>query len=359
MRKLLSVLLTATLALSCSAVTFSATESTATPDEAKKVTSIEMTKLPDKTEYVLDLVEAGWNYDDIEMDPDFDIEDEEAFLEALEQAEFFIDVDLTGSEITATYNDGSTEVVDNTLCTTSVADPANLRELFELILNMETEEDSEAFAALVAREYTINVEYSECATTFNVNVIADEYDYDDSTYVFESMTDSHGPVYVIEEELVEVDLNEGLDEEPYIIREVDFDTAGMTVTVRNKETGELETYSGDSIVLECYFFSEEEIAADEYISALAYVVTDSGEEVWFDYEFKLVHATTSNNTTPTTHPNATTAPTTATTESTPSNTKTDNGTVQTGTPSHAGLLTIVLLAGMTVAFIVYRKKVTE
>ena len=222
MKKLLSVLLTAVLALSCSAVTFSATESTATPDEVKKVASIEMTKAPDKTEYMLDMVEAGWDYENIDVDPDIDIEDPDAMLELFEQVEFFINVDLTGAEITAAYSDGTTGVVDNSLCTTSVADPTSFRAVYEAMMNAETDEDFLALTAMVIREYTINVGYQDASTSFNVNLVEEEYDYESTEYEFVSYTDPHGPVYVIEDDIVEevIDYDE---EDPYIYRYVDFD----------------------------------------------------------------------------------------------------------------------------------------
>lgn len=356
MRKFLSVLLTLTLALSCSAVTFSATDAGATPDEAKKVTSIEMTQLPEKTEYVFDQIEAGWDVSG--LDSDVDIDDQEAVLEALEKAEFFIDVDLAGAEITATYSDGSTEVVDNTLCTTSVADPASLRQFYELLINLETEEDAIAFMGLFIREYTINVEYAQAVTTFNVNVVEDDSNVDETTYVFESIENPHGDVYVIEEDLIDIDINEGYDDEPYICKAVDFDLENIKVTVRNKETGELETYSGDSIVMDCYFSPEEEIVPGIY-SPLAYVITDSGEWVFFDYEIELVNAENPEESKPATDNKDDEVDNKTASTDTPSKPVADNGAVQTGTPAHAGLLAVVLLSGLFVAFMVHRKKIAE
>ena len=107
MKKLLSILLTTIIAFSFATVSFSA----ATPDEAKIVTSIEMTQLPDKTEYAFDMIEAGWSNADI-TDDIFSVTD---WDQIFENAVFFIDVDLTGAVVTATYSDGSTSVIDNEL----------------------------------------------------------------------------------------------------------------------------------------------------------------------------------------------------------------------------------------------------
>ena len=54
----------------------------------------------------------------------------------------------------------------------------------------------------------------------------------------------------------------------------------------------------------------------------------------------------------------TTSSANASTSDTASN-STSNGTVQTGSSAHAGILAVVMLSGAFVAFMVYRKKVTE
>lgn len=342
MKKLLSILLTTILTFSFATVSFSA----ATPDEAKIVTSLEMTELPDKTEYLFDMVEAGWNNADIKEDIFYVTGWDQIFEEAV----FFIDVDLTGAVITATYNDGSTEVVDNDLCTTSVADPASLEAFFDALENLETEEDAYAFLAMFIREYTINVEYKGAATSFKVNVIADDYSYED-VYEFVSYTKPETDSYeVVYDELLEC----------YYL---EFDITGMTATVKNIETGELTTYGDDSIYVDFWYDETDALAPGEYV-ADGYIYTDDGEIVFFEYPFTIKSENTDtpedDKTTPTpdtddaqssTKPDATTDTATNDTIN-----KTDNNAIQTGNPVTAILLVVVMLSATAVAYVFYKKK---
>lgn len=378
MKKLISVFLTAILALSCTAVTFSAAETS-----EKELISIEMTKLPDKTEYALMEDDAVWDYENIDSE-DVDVEDMDQLIELLKQVYLSIDVDLTGAEITATYSDGSTEVIDNDLCTTTLADPANLGEVLEAILAEEDEAKAEELAAeLVYREYTINVAYETAETTFAVTLTEPDYDFD-STYEVVSVKDPDKNTYVIEEDLYDEVYSDEFSDEEYTLKYVDFDLTGMEVTVLNTETEELTTYGPEDISIEYYFFDDEEIVPDTYFT-FGYITTDDGEIVMFDYEFGLVsNGTTPEETQPTTgttdddsdDESETTVPqettvadetkaqettassANASTSDTASN-STSNGTVQTGSSAHAGILAVVMLSGAFVAFMVYRKKVTE
>lgn len=339
MKKLLSLLLVTVLALSFATVSFSA----ATPDEAKIVTSIEMTQLPDKTEYLFDMVEAGWNGADIDEDI-FNITDWEQIIE---DAVFFIDVDLTGAVITATYSDGSTAVVDNDLCTTSVADPASMKAFFEALENIETEEDAIAFLAMFIREYTINVEYQNAVTSFKVNVIADDYDLEE-VYEFVSYTkpstDSYEVIY----------------DEEFELYYLEFDLTGMTVTVKNTETGELEIYGEEDIYIDFWYDETTIPEAGEHIAS-GMVFTESGEIVSFEYPFTIKGENTdtpedykpapkpdTDDAQSSTKPEATTD--TATKDSV------DNNAIQTGNPATAILLVVVMLSATAVAYIFYKKK---
>lgn len=337
MKKLLSILLTTIIAFSFATVSFSA----ATPDEAKIVTSIEMTQLPDKTEYLFDMVEAGWNNADI----DEDIFNITGWDQILEEAVFFIDVDLTGAVITATYSDGSKEVVDNDLCTTSVADPASMKAFFEALENLKTEEDAYAFLAMFIREYTINVEYQSAVTSFKVNVIADDYDLEE-VYEFVSYTKPATDSYeVIYDEFLEC----------YYL---EFDITGMTATVKNIETGELTTYGDDSIYIDFWYDETNAPAPGEYV-ADGYVYTDDGEVVFFEYPFTIKGEntdTSEDDKTPPT-PDKDDAQSSTKPEATKDTVnKTDNNAIQTGNPVTAILLVVVMLSATAVAYVFYRKK---
>ena len=339
MKKLLSVLLVAVLALSMATVSFSA----ATPDEAKIVTSIEMTQLPDKTEYAFDMIEAGWSNADI-TDDIFSVTD---WDQLFENAVFFIDVDLTGAVITATYSDGSTEIIDNDLCTTSVADPASLKAFFDALENLETEEDAYAFLAMFIREYTINVEYEGATTSFNVNLTAPDIPEYEEVYEFVSYTapatNSYEVVY----------------DEEFGIYYLDFDLTGMTATVKNTETGELTTYGDDSIYIDFWFEKDEILAIGEQ-TADGYVFTDDGEVVYFEYKFILddKEADTPEESKPAPNPDTDNDAQSSTKPASTADTatKTDNNAIQTGNPTSAILLVIVMLSATALAVVFYRKK---
>ncbi len=350
MKKLLSAVIAAMLMLSCSTATFSATDSTASPDEAKKLVSMEMTELPSKLNYIL-FVDAGWNFDIDENETDID-----KILDAINNAEFYIDVNWTGATIMGTYSDGTTEEIDPYLCTTSVADPASLGEI-------ANEEDFEKAMAMICREYTINVELNGVTTSFKVTVNPYDFDVDYSDiYEFVSYTEPDKNVYDIDKDFSqEIIFDENGNE--IIVDSLDFDLTGMTVTIKNKETGELITYGEDNIYLEFMHFPDEpELVPGEY-TAFGEVYTDDGEIVPFDYLFKLTSANdnktpgSSNPSTDSTTENNSKKPvSTPDTSDTAVNTSADNGAIQTGSPVSAGILAVVMLSGTVIAFLTYRKK---
>lgn len=364
MKKLLSLLLVAVLAITCSAVSFSATETSATPDEAKILKSFELTEFPDRTKYSLDQIEAGWDISNLntEIDPT----DREQLLAELEKAEFFINVDLSGAVFTAYYTDGSSEVIDNSLCTTSVTHPISLRAVFEEIEDMESEDDTFMLEAMLMHEYEICVEYMGGTARFYVELIPGDLNNDD-IYEFVSYTNPDKNSYTVTYEQI-------TDEYGYYY--LDFDITGMTATVRNKETGELTTYGDDSIYVEFSYEANninDVLPRDEYI-AKGYVFTDDGEIVPFVYEFRFngEKAETpsddepTQNTTPvepdtddaqsTTKPESTTDTATKDTATKDTVNKTDNNAIQTGNPVTAILLVVVMLSATAVAYVFYRKK---
>lgn len=354
MKKLLAIILAAVLVVSCSVVTFSAAETA-----EKELVSIEMTQLPDKLEYEFDS-EAYFDFDNI----DYENEPEtlEEIIQLLEQVYFVIDVDLTGAEITATYNDGSTELIDNELCTTSVADSINVKSFYEAMLNVESEEDYEEVMAMLIREYTINVTYKTAETSFKVNVTEPDYS---EKYELVSVTNPNKNTYVIEDDLY---FDEDLE-----ITYVDLDLTGMVVTVLNKETGEILTFDSDDVELEYFFFDDEEIKPGSY-ETMGYIIIDEDEYdcVFFDYEFELVNAEKQEETTqPTTEKTddseiVTTSPTQSATTASVSETQkettiatSNNDAVKTGVSLNTGILVVLMLSGAIFAILAYRKKIVE
>lgn len=346
MKKLLSIALVAVLMLTCSIGTFSANTAPASPDEAKQLVSIEMTELPSKTTYNL-IDEAGWNIDIDENETDWEV-----IEEAILNAPFYINVDLSDAVITGTYSDGSTQEIDPSLCTTSVADPVKLADLVDI-------EDEDVLYSMICREYTINIEYLGVSTSFKVNV---DYSYEpeySEIYEFVSYTDPVKNEYVIGEDFTEeVYIDDAGNE--MLVEYLNFDLTGMTVTLKNTETGELVTYGEDNIYLE---FRHDVIApalvAGRYY-ALGTVITDEGELVSFDYLVTLVEA--DDNATEESKPVDNTddikeesKPTS--TADTAEKATTDNNTVQTGRTSFAGLFLVLMLSATAITFIVYRRKV--
>lgn len=183
MKKVMSFAIVLMLAFSCVFTAFAQTDDTATPDEAKKVTELKITKLPDKLTYTAE----------DEIDPDIDlskIADEDATEESLikyfSQFNFELKLDLTGIEVEAVYSDGTTEKVDANDCKAELADPFNYGEAIKALLEYEknmpdftedmTEDEFEKIVTelnsklygMIYREYTVNVSYQDAQTSYKI-----------------------------------------------------------------------------------------------------------------------------------------------------------------------------------------------
>ncbi|PKD31810.1 hypothetical protein [Ruminococcus bromii] len=183
MKKVMSFAIVLMLAFSCVFTAFAQTDDTASPDEAKKVTELKITKLPDKLTYTAEDV----------IDPDIDlskIADEDATEESLikyfSQFNFELKLDLTGIEVEAVYSDGTTEKVDAKDCKAELADPFNYGEAIKALLEYEknmpdftedmTEDEFEKIVTelnsklygMIYREYTVNVSYQDAQTSYKI-----------------------------------------------------------------------------------------------------------------------------------------------------------------------------------------------
>ena len=321
MKKVLAILIAVMLVLSCTTVAFAA--NTATADEPKTVESIEFTKLPDKLSYEL-YEDASWKIDGIDItkiDLDFEDLSDEEILNTISKAEFYINIDLSGAEITATYSDGSTEVIDNSLCTVSIADPASLSDYVNRVVELEKkledmgflfdddtdlsdeelEELMDEYIAIleaylgelygsIVRDYTINVEYCGAQTSFTVSVTEPsfDWDFDFDDYEFVSLNDPNPKTYYLSKDFEEEVYDEEGTDIGYFLN---FDTSEMEVTVRNTETDELFTISGeDKIDIYFSYYSDEEVPETGTYTAMGAAYDDElGCYVDFDYEFELVN----------------------------------------------------------------------
>lgn len=183
MKRVLSLAIVLMLAFSCVFTAFAQTDDTASPDEAKKVTELKITKLPDKLTYTAEDV----------INPDIDLSKiadenatEESLIKYFSQFNFELDLDLTGMEVEAVYSDGTTEKVDANDCKAELADPFNYGEAIKALLEYEknmpefkedmTEEDFEKIVAelssklygMIYREYTVNVSYQDAQTSYKI-----------------------------------------------------------------------------------------------------------------------------------------------------------------------------------------------
>lgn len=184
MKRVLSLAIVLMLAFSCVFTAFAQTDDTASPDEAKKVTELKITKLPDKLTYTSEDV----------IEPDIDlskIADENAIEESLikyfSQFNLELKLDLTGIEVEAVYSDGTTEKVDAKDCKAELADPFNYGEVIKALIESEknmpdftedmtedefkkivTELNSKLYG-MIYREYTVNVSYQDAQTSYKIN----------------------------------------------------------------------------------------------------------------------------------------------------------------------------------------------
>ena len=96
MKRVLSLAIVLMLAFSCVFTAFAQTDDTASPDEAKKVTELKITKLPDKLTYTSEDV----------IEPDIDLSKiadenatEESLIKYFSQFNLELKLDLTGMKL--------------------------------------------------------------------------------------------------------------------------------------------------------------------------------------------------------------------------------------------------------------------
>ena len=195
MKKVMSFAIVLMLAFSCVFTAFAQTDDTATPDEAKKVTELKITKLPDKLTYTSEDV----------IEPDIDLSKiadenatEESLIKYFSQFNLELKLDLTGMEIEAVYSDGTTEKVDAKDCKAELADPFNYGEVIKALIEYEknmpefTEDMTEdefyellekalkVLVDMIYREYTVNVSYQDAQTNYKIMLeyLADPFNPD-------------------------------------------------------------------------------------------------------------------------------------------------------------------------------------
>lgn len=344
MKKVISLLIAAILALSCSFSAMALSDNSmvggSSVDQAPKVNSIKFLKLPTKMQYVLGS-EAGWDMSGVKSEKD------------IINAPFFINVKLDGAVIEAQYSDGTTKTVDVKECKTSVADPVSITEI-----------NSEEDIVKILRQFTINVEYCGAKTTFKVKVVSPENDDSDNNDEYElvSINNLAKTVYSKSDLIESSYYDEKIDD--YVdCKALEIDTDKMSIIVKDKKTGELYTITSDNIY--CDDVVVKDVNAKNQtltVNAEAYAVDVEDESEYSKVEtvkgschfsFKIKYNVSSSDNTSTNG----SAPSSSATADTA--TPADNGAVQTGNPYPASILAALLVSGAAFAYFCSKKKIEK
>ena len=377
MKKVMSFAIVLMLAFSCVFTAFAQTDDTATPDEAKKVTELKITKLPDKLTYTAEDV----------IDPDIDlskIADEDATEESLikyfSQFSFELKLDLTGMEVEAVYSDGTTEKVDAKDCKAELADPFNYGEAIKALIEYDknmpdftedmTEDEFEKIVTelnsklygMIYREYTVNVSYQDAQTSYkikfeNINDVPQL----DERYEVVSVKAPEKVNYTKADTdfFYEADMPyDGSPESKEYYDETYFypEFKGLEVTVKDKITGKTYTKTFDGTEEDIVYISPVDVRPDDTKTNLeVYVMGDVNE--WLNLPEDEEYSTEVTGTFKVNYyangvPSKGNSSTkdTATKDTVTKSATGGNGAVQTGQNSVAIFLAAAMLAGCGVIF---------
>lgn len=376
MKKVMSFAIVLMLAFSCVFTAFAQTDDTATPDEAKKVTELKITKLPDKLTYTSEDV----------IEPDIDLSKiadenatEESLIKYFSQFNFELKLDLTGIEVEAVYSDGTTEKVDAKDCKAELADPFNYGEAIKALLEYEknmpdftedmTEDEFEKIVTelnsklygMIYREYTVNVSYQDAQTSYkitfkNINDVPQL----DERYEVVSVKAPEKVNYTKADTdfFYEADMPyDGSPESKEYYDETYFypEFKGLEVTVKDKITGKTYTKTFDGTEEDMVYISTVYVRPDDTKTNLeVYVMGDVNE--WLNLPEDEEYSTEVTGTFKVNYyangvPSKDISSTNDTaTKDTPSNSQNNSGAVQTGQNSIAIFLAAAMLAGCGVIF---------
>lgn len=381
MKKVMSFAIVLMLAFSCVFTAFAQTDDTASPDEAKKVTELKITKLPDKLTYTSEDV----------IEPDIDLSKiadenatEESLIKYFSQFNLELKLDLTGIEVEAVYSDGTTEKVDAKDCKAELADPFNYGEAIKALLEYEknmpdftedmTEDEFEKIVTelnsklygMIYREYTVNVSYQDAQTSYKIT--------------FENIND--GPQLDERYEVVSVKAPEKVN---YTKADTDFfyeadmpydgspeskeyydetyfypEFKGLEVTVKDKITGKTYTKTFDGTEEDMVYISPVYTRPDDTKTNLeVYVMGDVNE--WLNLPEDEEYSTEVTGTFKVNY-YANGVPSTSDTATKDTVTKSvtgGNGSVQTGNPMTAVSVALVMLVASGAMLVCYRRKIEK
>lgn len=386
MKRVLSLAIVLMLAFSCVFTAFAQTDDTASPDEAKKVTELKITKLPDKLTYTAEDV----------INPDIDLSKiadenatEESIIKYFSQFNFELDLDLTGMEVEAVYSDGTTEKVDANDCKAELADPFNYGEAIKALLEYEknmpefkedmTEEDFEKIVTelssklygMIYREYTVNVSYQDAQTSYkitfkNVNDVPQL----DERYEVVSVKAPEKVNYTKADTdfFYEADMPyDGSPESKKYYDETYFypEFKGLEVTVKDKITGKTYTKTFDGTEEDMVYISSVDARPDVTKTNLeVYVMGDVNE--WLNLPEDEEYSTEVTGTFKVNYyangvPSKDISSTkdTATKDTVTKSATGGNGAVQTGNPITAVSVALVMLVASGAMFVCYRRKIEK
>jgi len=378
MKKVMSFAIVLMLAFSCVFTAFAQTDDTATPDEAKKVTELKITKLPDKLTYTAEDV----------IEPDIDLSKiadenatEESLIKYFSQFNLELKLDLTGIEVEAVYNDGTTEKVDAKDCKAELADPFNYGEVIKALLEYEknmpefTEDMTEdefyellekalkVLVDMIYREYTVNVSYQDAQTSYKINFknnIWPDVPQLDERYEVVSVKAPEKVNYTKADTdfFYEADMPyDGSPESKEYYDETYFypEFKGLEVTVKDKITGKTYTKTFDGTEEDIVYISPVDVRPDDTKTNLeVYVMGDVNE--WLNLPEDEEYSTEVTGTFKVNYyangvPSKGNSSTNDTaTKDTLNGSQNNSGAVQTGQNSVAIFLAAAMLAGCGVIF---------
>lgn len=385
MKKVMSLAIVLMLTLSCMFTAFAQTNDTASPDEAKKVTELKITKLPDKLTYTTeDMIE-----------PDIDLSKiadenatEESIIKYFSQFNLELKLDLTGMEVEAVYSDGTTEKVDAKDCKAELADPFNYGDYIKAIYDYEknlpdfTEDMTEDefyellekarkdLDAMVYREYTVNVSYQDAKTSYKITLEnINDVPQLDERYEVVSVKAPEKVNYTKADTdfFYEADMPyDGSPESKEYYDETYFypDFKGLEVTVKDKITGKTYTKTFDGTEEDIVYISPVYARPDDTKTNLeVYVMGDVNE--WFNLPEDEEYSTEVTGTFKVNYyangvPSKGNSSTNDTaTKDTLKDSQNNSGAVQTGNPMTAVSVALVMLVASGAMLVFYRRKIEK
>ena len=390
MKRVLSLAIVLMLAFSCVFTAFAQTEDTASPDEAKKVTELKITKLPDKLTYTSEDV----------IEPDIDLSKiadenatEESLIKYFSQFNLELKLDLTGMEIEAVYSDGTTEKVDAKDCKAELADPFNYGDFLKAFYDYEknlpefTEDmtEDEFYELLekarkdlddmVYREYTVNVSYQDAQTSYKITLentddpFSPDLPDDNDRYEVVSVKAPEKVNYTKADTdfFYEADMPyDGSPESKEYYDETYFypEFKGLEVTVKDKITGKTYTKTFDGTEEDMVYISSVDARPDVTMTNLeVYVMGDVNE--WLNLPEDEEYSTEVTGTFKVNYyangvPSKGNSSTNDTaTKDTLNDSQNSSGAVQTGNPMAAVSVALVMLVASGAMLVFYRRKIEK